>query len=118
MGLRSVRRIPTLGLPWSSREVKLDAKGEAAFDAPAPGRVWFPSQSLLGYGFQGGDTEIRPGEGPQVIEAIAEPAGAIVGQVLDADGRPAVADVSLSCRNVEASAGQVHGTFRREKPAR
>ena len=57
---------------------------------PAPGRVSYQSRSVIGYWFKDGDFEVPPGDGPLVVEVKAVPAGAIVGRVLDADGKPAV----------------------------
>jgi beta-lactamase regulating signal transducer with metallopeptidase domain len=89
---------------WDDRKIALE-RGEAAFDAPASGLVSFGSRPLVGYFFPGGLIEVTPGEGPQYVEVTAWPAGAITGEVLDAEGKPAVDQVSVEARFVQAPPG-------------
>ncbi len=84
--------------------VPLD-KGRAVFDAPVSARVSYSLRSMVGYWFKGGDAEIVPGDGEQVIDIPAVPAGAIAGQVVDADGKPVTGGVDISCATVEAVPG-------------
>ena len=88
--------------PTPQLELPLE-KGQAALDAPVPGRVAYQLGSMVGYWFTDGGAEVEPGDGEQVIEIPSMPAGAIVGQVLDADGKPIVSGVSASCQSVEAA---------------
>ena len=50
------------GQPLINQEVSLQG-GQAAFDAPVPGRVSYQSRSMVGYWFKDGDVEVEPGEG-------------------------------------------------------
>ena len=76
--------------------------GRATLDAPAPGTVMYDLIAMPGYWFPDRyDVEVRPGEGEQIVEIAAMPAGALVGRVLGPDGRPSLGDVYLSCRTIE-----------------
>jgi beta-lactamase regulating signal transducer with metallopeptidase domain len=96
----------TLGelMPTPRRELSLE-KGQAILDAPVPGKVSYQLGSMVGYWFMDGNAEVEPGEGEQVIEIPTMPAGAIVGQVLDADGKPAGTGVHIRCQTVDAASG-------------
>ncbi len=87
--------------PWLKHDLRLQ-DSQAVFDAPAPGTVSFQPRSLLGYWCELGHFEVTPAAGPQTIEVPVLPAGAIAGQILQADGQPAVIGVSLclcDCRS-------------------
>ncbi len=76
--------------------------GRATLDAPAPGTVMYDHVAMPGYWFPDRyDVEVQPGEGEQIVENAAMPAGAIVGRVLGPDGRPSLGEVSLSCHTIE-----------------
>jgi beta-lactamase regulating signal transducer with metallopeptidase domain len=92
-----------------NRELTLD-KGQVAFDAPVPGWVMYRLGSMVGYWFKDGNFGLDPGEGDKVVTIAPVPAGAIAGQVLEADGRP-VTDVVISCRTVEAVPGLEREAF-------
>jgi beta-lactamase regulating signal transducer with metallopeptidase domain len=71
--------------------------GAAKFDAYAPGQMMYEPKGMIGYWF---DTvynvRVEPGKGPQEITVPVLPAGAIAGQIGDADGKPASEGVYLS----------------------
>ncbi len=76
--------------------------GRAALDAHAPGTLMYDLIAMPGYWFPDRyDVEVQPGEGEQIVEIAAMPAGAIVGRVLGPDGRPSLGGVNLSCRTIE-----------------
>jgi hypothetical protein len=101
--------------PVTSREVAIE-KGRATFDAPVPARVTYQLRSMVGYWLQDGDVEIEPGGGDKVIDLLAVPAGAIAGEVLDHDGKPATGDVTVTCRVVEAAPGQPKEVYSKTDP--
>lgn len=70
--------------------------GVARFDAYAPGGLSYESVGLIGYWFETVWTRVEPGKGPQTITVPVLPAGAVAGQVLDADGKPANEKVTVS----------------------
>ncbi|MBN2579258.1 MAG: hypothetical protein JXB10_09730 [Pirellulales bacterium] len=81
--------------------------GEARLEAYAPGTLHCSPDELLGYWFAeypDGKKEIEPGEGPQVIEIPLVPAGAITGQVLDADGAPVTEGIEIGVNYVRKTA--------------
>lgn len=72
-------------------------KGTARFDAYAPGKVMYYPTGLLGYWFETVyDARIEPGKGPLEITVPVLPAGAIAGQVLGANGKPASEHIAIS----------------------
>jgi hypothetical protein len=75
--------------------------GKAVYEANVPGRVSYRPEALIGYWFKDGDVEVEPGTEPLRVEIPAMPAGAIVGELLEPDGTPAVEGVSLGCHVVE-----------------
>jgi beta-lactamase regulating signal transducer with metallopeptidase domain len=91
-------------MPAIDREVPLEG-GRAVVEAPVSAHVWYQSHALVGYWFKDGDVAVEPGDGDQVVDIPAAPAGAIAGQVLDGDGKPAVRGVDVSCRTVEPAPG-------------
>lgn len=71
-------------------------KGEARFEAYAPGPLIYKPKGLLGYWFEAVHTpRIEPGEAPLEITVPVVPAGAIAGQVLNSDGTPAIENISM-----------------------
>jgi beta-lactamase regulating signal transducer with metallopeptidase domain len=104
------------GWRWVYHGLKLD-KGQVVFDAPVPARMHYQVRSMTGYWCKDGDVEITPGAGAQIVEIPVAPTGAIVGQVLEADGKPAVGvgqpferDIILECRTVEELPGVAVGS--------
>ena len=71
-------------------------KGVAQFDAYAPGGLSYEPKGLVGYWFETVWTRVEPGKGPQTITVPVLPAGAVAGQVLGADGKPASENVTIS----------------------
>ena len=53
---------------------------------------------MVGYWFPTGNFEVEAGAEPKEVEVRGVPAGAIVGQVFDPDGQPAVGNVDARCR--------------------
>jgi protocatechuate 3,4-dioxygenase beta subunit len=90
--------------PSTNRECPLE-NGRAVLEPPVPSQVSYQLRSMVGYWFKDGSIEIEPGEGEKVVEIPAVPAGAIVGEVLEADGRPAASGTTIYCRTVEATPG-------------
>lgn len=76
-------------------------KGKVVFDAPAPGSVYYEPQGVVGNWFPSGNFEVEPGAEPMEVEVQGVPAGAIVGQVFDPDGKPVGENVSIGCKMVE-----------------
>ena len=101
------------GQPLFNQEMSLQG-GQAAIDAPVPGRVSYQSRSMVGYWFKDGDVEVEPGEGETVVDIPAVPAGAIAGQVLDHNGSPVASGVDISCRTVESAPGLQREVFIRD----
>ncbi|WP_406700749.1 M56 family metallopeptidase [Singulisphaera sp. Ch08] len=77
-----------------SRSLPIE-EGKVEFDAPVPGSVHYESQGVVGYWFPSGSFEVEAGDEPKEVEVRGVPAGAIVGQVLDADGHPIDQRVSV-----------------------
>jgi protocatechuate 3,4-dioxygenase beta subunit len=78
-----------------NRLVSLE-KGVAKFDAFAPGTLMYEPKGLLGYWFEDvHDTRIESAKEPLEISVPVMPAGAIAGQVLDADGKPVSERISV-----------------------
>ncbi|MHC4694091.1 MAG: M56 family metallopeptidase [Planctomycetota bacterium] len=84
---------------WTSEMYPIDA-GRVRLELPAPGRLsyginWSQGPRMSGYWIdRKSGIEIPAGDGPFVISVPAHPAGAIYGEIFEADGRPAK-DVKL-----------------------
>lgn len=63
--------------------------GRAAFDAPVGAEVHYEivNDSLMGYWFPRGTVTVKAGDGEQRVEIKAVPAGAIMGRLIEADGK-------------------------------
>jgi hypothetical protein len=71
--------------------------GEARFEAYAPGPLSYEPEAFLGYWFENVHIpRIEPSKEPLEITVPVIPAGAVAGQVLNADGTPATENVSIS----------------------
>ncbi len=71
--------------------------GVARVDAYVSSRgILYSPRGLLGYWFENGQQRVEPGKEPLEIVVPVMPAGAIAGQVLDANGKPVSDRVSVS----------------------
>ena len=91
---------PEQGRSADVRHLPIDT-GEVTLEVAAPSQVFYRATSVIGYWFTDGDFPVEPARDPLRVDVRAVPAGAIVGQVLEPDGTPAVSDVRLSCRAIE-----------------
>jgi beta-lactamase regulating signal transducer with metallopeptidase domain len=79
---------------WTSEMYPID-DGRVCLEVPVPGRLsyginWDQGPRMSGYWIdRKSGIEIPAGDGPFIISVPAHPAGAIYGQVLEADGTPA-----------------------------
>ncbi|HET6427246.1 MAG TPA: M56 family metallopeptidase [Phycisphaerae bacterium] len=64
-------------------------KGQVRVEVAAPGRLGCTPEGTVGYWFKEVGTTIAAGDGPVTVNVPCTPAGAIYGQVLEADGSPA-----------------------------
>lgn len=79
--------------------------GEVSLEVPTPGRVSYQSGGVVGYWFKDDSAEVPPGAWPLVVELKAVPAAALVGRVLDHEGKPAIDGVSLGAATAEPPPG-------------
>jgi beta-lactamase regulating signal transducer with metallopeptidase domain len=70
--------------------------GRVELEVEAPGSVYYRPEDLVGYWFKAASVEVEASEGPAELEIPLVPAGAIYGQVLNPDGTPASAGISIS----------------------
>lgn len=69
------------------------AEGAVRFDAFAPGRISYGPKEMVGYWFPPNGKEVKPGKEPLTVKIPVFAAGAVKGQVLNADGSPATNSV-------------------------
>jgi len=79
--------------------------GDATFDLPTPGKVSYEPKSVIGYWFKEEIIDVPEGDSPFVVEVKGVPAGALVGRVLEANGKPVTSFVDLSVSTVEKPPG-------------
>jgi len=64
-------------------------RGQVRVEVAAPGRLRCTPEGTVGYWFKEAATDIAAGEEPATVNVPCVPAGAIYGQVFEADGSPA-----------------------------
>ncbi len=80
-------------------------KSEVSLEMVAPGWLVYRPNAVVGTWFQEGMVKVSADDGPMIVEIKGVPAGAIVGRVVDHEGKAAVAGVSVGASTVEKPAG-------------